>query len=232
MPHRSLFRQIKKQHSACLYYIDTDSGEKIPKVCNLHDVFNSTNPNAHNCLGCNLADLTNAFEEVLKGLQTCKDLQAAFSTYFLWLNVFIERYSVMMNYLGVPLKLRQRDFPAFSKIKHWANFQKHPKAFLFVHHPEYFCISLAPTLKKSWTQIDQTFVDKYYSGDKHNDSLWKELINKQGVAVVYPDPRESMNSFAEESQKFMALIQNNPVYRELLSEVSTALDYFNQENEI
>jgi hypothetical protein len=209
-----------------------ENRKKIPNVCSLHDVLSVPIKTAHNCIGCNLADLTNAFGEVLRGLCNCKDLQASFSTYFMWLNVFVERYDFMMNYLGVPEPYRSREFPIFATIKHWANFQKHPKAFLFVHHPAFSCHAAGIAYGfKNQISIDQKFVDKYYKGGKHNDALPNQLINAKSVVVEYPDPREIIQDFCIQSQKFIRLVAENPIYQQLLTEKSTVMDFFDEEDE-
>ncbi len=209
-----------------------ENRKRIPKVCSLHDVLSVPKTTAHNCLGCNLADLTNAFGEVLNGLTKCKDLQAAFSIYFMWLNVFVERYDFMFSYLGVPDSYRIKHFPVFLQIKHWANFQKHPKAFLFVHHPSFSCPTVGITVdKKKPKIIDQVFVDKYYKGGKHNESLSSELMNARSVVVHYPDPRTIVEDFCAQSQKFVEIVAKNPMYQELLMEKSTLLDFFTEEAE-
>lgn len=223
-----LFKEVRKTYRAGLYE------KKTPKFCSFHDILKPIEKNAHNCLGCNLADLTNAFDEVLKCLSSCTNLQAAFSTYFMWLNVFVERYNSMLNSLGVPEQFRKREFWIFPQIKHWANFQKHPKHFLFVHHAEFGCPSIGLNFsnhKIKPTIIDQKFVSKYYCGENEKENLRKALENKKNVFVAYPDPRELMKYFCAQSQKFTKLIEDNPIYRKLLSEVSTLMDYFTNETE-
>jgi hypothetical protein len=225
MPHRTAFAKVHETHRNCLY--SQQENEQFPIVCRLHEVLKPDVSTGHNCLGCNLADLTNAFDSVLKGLTSCEDLQAAFSTYFMWLNVFVERYNFLLDRLGVPEEYRRKTFPCFTTIKHWANFQKHPKAFLFVHHPKYGCGAAGVVVAHTDSiTIDQAFVDKYYCGGKHNESLFAKLKNATQVAVDYPDPTKLIEEFCAQSSAFISLVKENPIYQKLLADVSTHPEYF------
>jgi hypothetical protein len=200
-----------------------------PYLCNLHEAFGA-DEGGHNCLGCNFADLTLAFDQVLSGLSNYTDINAPCMTYILWLYLYVERYDQIMNYVNVPDGYRKRHFRAFQRIRRWANFCKHPKSFLFSHHPEYFhggevgdesCVIEDDTI-----QINQKFVDEYYSGGFNNNKLAKILNNATKVVVVYPDPEALMEQFASESQTFVKLIENNEVYREELGQITTVPGYF------
>lgn len=230
MPHRTTFEKVHATHRECLY--SQQDPEQFPIVCGLHDVLEPEFSTGHNCLGCNLADLTNAFDSVLKGLTSCEDLQAAFSTYFMWLNVFVERYNFLLDRLGVPEGHRSKEFPCFATIKHWANFQKHPKAFLFVHHPEYGCSAAGIDVRDSGSiVVDQSFVDHYYCGGKHNEKLFNQLKNATQVAVDYPDPTKLIIDFCAQTTKFMDLVKANPEYQRRLADVTTHSAYFADEKE-
>jgi hypothetical protein len=230
MPHRITFEKVHAAHRECLY--SQQDPEQFPIVCGLHDVLRPEFSTGHNCLGCNLADLTNAFDSVLKVLTSCEDLQAAFSTYFMWLNVFVERYTFLLKRLNVSVEYRRKEFPCFATIKSWANFQKHPKSFLYVHHPEYGCSAAGIVIKSSGSiVVNQSFVDRYYNGDKHDDELLELLKNTMLVAVDYPDPTELIVEFCAATTKFMDLVKGNPEYQRSLADVTTHSEYFADEEE-
>jgi hypothetical protein len=231
MPHRTTFEKVHATHRECLY--SQQDTESFPIVCGLHAVLGPESATGHNCLGCNLADLTTAFDSVLKGLTSCEDLQAAFSTYFMWLNVFVERYHFLLNQLKVPNTYRIKDeFPCFAAIKSWANFQKHPKAFLYSHHPGYVCSAAGIVVDRAGSiVIDQKFVDHYYNGPEFNDDLLNLLKNKTQVVVDYPDPTKLIVEFCAETNKFMTLVRENPIYQKRLADVTTHLEYFADDEE-
>ena len=52
------------------------------------------------------------------------------------------------------------------------------------------------------------------------------LSNKTDVTVIFPDPLELMQQFADDSDQFIQLIQNNEVYREELGKVTTVEGYY------
>ncbi|QJW98410.1 hypothetical protein [Frigoriglobus tundricola] len=76
-------------------------------------------------------------------------------------------------------------FTPFRDVHKWANFLKHPKAFLLVHHPVYFYTGM-PEFGRSKHSlvIDQAFVGEYYSGSDKNAKLHGQLKNKRDVAVL------------------------------------------------
>lgn len=114
-------------------------------------------------------------------------------------------------------------------IKQWANFIKHPKAFMLVHHPT-FIFEGFKIPAESWKfkksddyeiKIDSDFVKEYYSGGDKNKKLYDKLIKKEDVLVVLPNPVKLMTEFCNAQKYFVELICGNQVFRDLLSEKAT-----------
>ncbi|MBF0694648.1 MAG: hypothetical protein IR153_06285 [Flavobacterium sp.] len=142
--------------------------------------------------------------------------------------------------MHLPEEYRLKHFQVLQKVKHWANFLKHPKAFMLVHHPNWTFENKTskwfpeePEFKKPI--INTSFVQKYYSGDKKNEELYKALIRKSDLTVLFPDPAELMNEFVAAQKKFVELIDKNEIVREYLNDKATIEDHFsqnpNEENE-
>ncbi len=220
------FREAHKIYRAELFL----KGERFePVLCTLHDAFGTANSASHNCLGCNFADLTIAFDPILASLADVSDMTAACATYLLWLYLFVERYDQIMVFLSVPDGYKKRHFLTLQRIRRWANFIKHPKAFLFCHHPQFFHggeVGEDFTSGPGSLTINQEFIDEYYSGKEHNAKLAGLLSNATDVTVVYPGPARLMEQFAAETRAFATLIEKNEVYREELGKITTVAKYY------
>lgn len=143
------------------------------------------------------------------------------------LYLFVERAHELFKIMSLPQEYRAREFQCFHLIHKWANFIKHPKAFMFCHAPEY---AVNNTNTSFDLIVDCEFVKKYYAGDKRNLELYKKLENNPSVVVSYPSAESLIIGFAEEVAKIEPLISNNQVYRELLHEKSTLEAYFEVED--
>jgi len=205
-----------------------DDGHLEPMLCKLHEAFGTNSSTSHNCLGCNFADITIAFDSVLGSLRSLSDTFASCSTYIFWLYLYVERYDQIMVFLSVPESYRARPFKGLQRIRRWANFIKHPKAFLFSHHPSVYHFGETGELTSEGDSviISDAFVQEFYAGKEHNSKLAKMLSNKTDVTVIFPDPLELMQQFADDSDQFIQLIQNNEVYREELGKVTTVEGYY------
>jgi len=211
------------------YYENTEIDETEPYLCNLHNAFGLSTPTAHDCLGCNFADLTTAFDSILSSLADQPDIFSPCVTYIFWLYLFVERYDQIMNRVSVPDGYKKRHFKTLQSVRRWANFIKHPKAFLFSHHPDFYHGGemgddfVGP---EDSVTINQEFIDTYYSGSSNNNKLYKILSNASKVIVVFPGPEQLMENFAIDTKKFVRLIEHNEVYREELEQITTIEEFF------
>ena len=200
-------------------------------MCAIHEKFGSLEGTKHNCLGCNLADSTQWIHNYLHTSLTTEQtsLQEFYFGYLLQLYLLVERVYIVFNIIGLPEEYRCRHFSTFQQVHKWANFIKHPKSFLLVHHPQYFMDGDPDTRidrSKFGVVIDQEFVLTYYAGPDNNSKLHKLLTNKTNVAVLFPNVLKLTEDVCSCIHKFINVIGNNEVYREVLNSRTTFDNYF------
>lgn len=207
--------------------------ERNSIMCSIHDQFQTANDRKHNCLGCNFAESTSwIHNELHNAVSEYGELEPEFYVdYLMKLYLFVERAYIVFDLVQLPVEYRSRHFGIFQKIHKWANFIKHPKSFLLVHHAQYFLeddsgAEILFDREKFGVVIDQEFVSKYYSGSERNAELFRLLTNKTNVAVLFPNVEELTHDFIAGIHKFIELIRDNAVYREILDARSTYENYF------
>jgi hypothetical protein len=199
----------------------------VPVVCRLHEAFGTIDTGSHNCLGCNFADVTNWICNHLKRFDQHTDVAEAMSFYLLKLYLFVERAYEIFEIIQLSLQYRGRHFGVFRDVHKWANFLKHPKGFLLVHHPFHFFEGMPDFDRaKHSVVVDQDFVNEYYSGADKNTKLYRQLENQREIAVLYPDPFRLTERFCAAIHKFVEVIRDNAVYREILASRTTYENYF------
>jgi hypothetical protein len=198
-------------------------------MCQMHDAFGGICGASHNCLGCNFADVTTWIDKYLAKHATIDDTAEAFTFYLLRLYLFVERAYVIFDIVNLPPEYRGRHFRVFQDVHKWANFIKHPKAFMLVHHPQHWFIGCSGFEKSKYNPvIDQEFVDEYYSANakEREHKLRTILANQTNVAVLYPDPVPLTEAFCAAMRKVIDLVIKNDVYREILASRTTYENYF------
>jgi hypothetical protein len=208
-----------------------DEGESI--MCAIHKEFAGVDGTRHNCLACNLAEATSWIHHYLHNALTNNQtsLQEFYFGYLPQLYLLVERIYVVFEIIGLPLEYRGRHFATLQHVHKWANFIKHPKSFLLVHHPRFFMEGDQDAVEpfdpsKFGVIIDQQFVLEYYAGADNNPKLHKQLTNKKDVAVVFPNVVQLTTEFCQCVHKFIDVIRNNAVYREVLNSRTTYDNYF------
>jgi hypothetical protein len=207
------------------------SGER-PEVCRItYEVFeNAYDSPHHNCIGCNLLESTDLLYQYLQINQgPYHKLYPTYATYFMLLYLLVERLDTILNLVELPKSYREKHFKVLLRIRRWANFLKHPKAFLLVHHPVYTCVgagNIQELSKNANVTVDENFVARYYSNDDRNETLYKTLENKDDVLVIFPDAVHLTSEFCAAIKEFIDLLRDNAVYKEILDERSTFLDYW------
>ncbi len=201
-------------------------------MCSIHEEFGGLDGGHHNCLGCNFADATSWIHNCLHtALVTDRtSLQKFYFDYLLKLYLLVERVYVVFEIIGLPLEYRGRHFSPFQRVHKWANFIKHPKSFLLVHHPKFFMEDDKDPDEpfdraKFGVIIDQQFVIDYYGGPDNNPKLHKLLTNRTDVAVLFPNIVTLTGEFCACIHEFIAVIRDNAVYREVLNS-RTTFDYY------
>jgi len=226
---------VKEQfESAHRIFYDRVQGEQL--MCSIYDVFDKPGSPDHNCLGCNFDEIT---DQISKFLFTCAsnpDLflpQQSFAIYTMLLNVVWERITDVFEIISLPKDYRVRYFGVLIRVRKWANFFKHPKAFAWmVHHPEYTFegteYGKALLTDPDWLKVDDEFLKRYYASEK-SKGLTKKLEGKENkVIVVLPDLEALTTSICDCLDKFIEIITRNQVYREILDEKATFVSYYSE----
>lgn len=231
---------LEKYKSAFKIFSERTQQEDRQLMCYLQDVFAGPESRNHNCLGCNFNEMV---DQILKFLYVCENSsgyftsQQAFSIYVLLLNGVWERMGDVFKIISLPEEYRVRHFGAFIKARRWANFFKHPKAFAWmVHHPEFTYEnsphSISFTSNPSYKKVDDKFVKKYYTA-KDSKGLTGEFTGHESkVVVVLPDIEVLTDDICTCLEKFVEIVSENKVYKEVLDEKSTLVNYFSQQDEV
>ncbi len=200
-----------------------------PVICQLHDAFGTYGTYHHNCLGCNFADSTWLIHNFLRTYELQENIQYSYSTFLILAYLLVERIDTFLNIIELSKVYRDQNFKVLMEIRRWANFLKHPKAFILTHHPV-FSFSSFYKIKElranASVVIDRNFIDKYYANDDRNSELYKELENKENVLVIFPDVSRLVSDLCEAMHKCVSIISDNPVYRSVVESRTTFYDYW------
>ncbi|MBK8245328.1 MAG: hypothetical protein IPK88_18020 [Saprospiraceae bacterium] len=239
-------KKLKKITGELLEYFNTEilwSGKDgLPLMCDINEAFGDKLENDHNCIGCHLYRESIYIEAFLKCAHHLKDDFHFFSLYIMHLYLFTEKIMEVLKIVGLPESYREEKMVIVKEIKLWANFLKHPKAFILTHHPKYVFegddqiheIDKENNTRKKedkYKIISPAFLEKYYSGEDRNKSmnLASELKHKRNVLIILPDLMRITVEFKKFAQLFVNLIKENKVYAEMLNDVGTLQDYWDKE---
>lgn len=191
-------------------------------MCSIHQSFHDE---GHNCVACNLEESADLIASYLKNYKVFESSFSVFTSYIWFLYLMAIRIEEYINIMSLPEGVQQKKFGIFQKIKRWANFIKHPKAFMFVHHPCYSFEGLPIPSSCDENQheiiIDDKFVKEFYSNGNKNGKLITKLTNKEGVRVEFPNPVNLMEEFVIAQKNFVDLICENKLIQEILEEKAT-----------
>jgi hypothetical protein len=207
-----------------------DKGDSL--MCSLNQSLFGYNDENHNCLGCHLNYESNLIKNFLTHAGYIVESFEFFRLYLLQLYLYSEKILEVVKIVGLPEIYRKNNFFVFYEIKLWANFLKHPKAFILTHHPRYVS-EIDPEIAEiksngKLKRLDFEFVRKYYSGDdkNKNENLIGELKNNKNVVLILPDLMRLTSEFCAASKAIVDLIHNNPIYKEILVDVSTLEKFY------
>ena len=205
-----------------------------PVMCEIHDIFGTYDSSHHNCLGCNFADSTQLIANFLRTYELQDSINYAYSTFVVLSYLLVERIETLFHIIKLEDQYRKQNFKVLMEIRRWANFLKHPKAFLLTHHPT-FSFEGSPKnkeLRKNATEvITYAFLDQFYMNDKQDGKLLKRLQNKENVLVIFPDVVKVTDGLCKAMHDCVSLIRDNKVYRSILEERTTFRDYWIDQEE-
>ncbi|UKM65050.2 hypothetical protein GSB9_01612 [Flavobacteriaceae bacterium GSB9] len=203
--------------------------------CSIHNNFQK----GHNCVACNLNDSNLRIENFLIQHRSFKDINLTFTSFILLLYLQVESIYEYFDLIQLQESYKLKHFKIFQDVKRWANFLKHPKSFMLVHHPKWTFEGrkikneeddnlVAEKIKRSNPTIDTDFVNEFYSGDRKNRELYKKLNKKEKVLICFPDPIKLIKEFTEAQRKFVDVISNNEIIRDLLDNKTTIENHFTE----
>ncbi|HMO18862.1 MAG TPA: hypothetical protein PKA63_12280 [Oligoflexia bacterium] len=206
-------------------------GQNKSIICSLVESV-AANETQHSSILCNLSEVFDGLENAILKMSEKENIKIQYTNFFFWLYLIVENLNTILDVVGMPKELRKSKFPVFYTIKNWANFIKHPKAFLFTHHTEVTeekNVSKLELLIKldRGLLIDQQFVNKYYAGKKNDSNLFDEISNKKKVFVSFPDCLTLLKEFSTSIAEFIKIMSENPIYIETLTDRSIIENYFN-----
>lgn len=223
-----------------IYTAGANDKEGVPILCKIHDAFGGQEGPHHNCLGCNFADSQTIISNHLSKYETYIDVQESVSLYIMTLYLLVVRMETVMDIVQVPTVFREKHFKVFQQIHKWANFIKHPKAFILTHHPSWDFENSGEKHEKAFkVEINDSFVDKYYKGERdpdkqkaRNKELYGKLRNQTDVHVLFPEMAQLTKKVCYSINAFADLITKNQVYIEILNDETTIAEYFENQDKV
>lgn len=202
-----------------------DDKEYDSLFCTIHNNFKE----GHNCVACNLHESNRRIEQFLLNYKHFTETYCVLTSFILLLYLQAENILLYIGIIELPKDQIKQYFQPFITVKRWANFLKHPKTFLLVHHPfwRYEDNESLVNTTISGEIIDTMFVNRYYGGPNHNEELFEKLLKKKDITVVFPNPVIFIEQFCQAQKKFVDLIQQNKTYRDLLENKATIHDFYN-----
>jgi hypothetical protein len=202
----------------------------------LYDTFSSyhksqkgkENDIAHNCIGCNFDEGARNIQLFFKYNLDVNSERYFLTMYSLLFYLQAERLGVIYKEIGFVKTVRNKEvfdwlaFPELQRIKCWANFFKHPKDFMLLHHPSFF-IEGDPNIPNFLVNgvINDSFIQKYYKGDNHNKDLRLILENKENFIVIFPNLLDFTVKLCLEFERIVDKIKNDTATIEKLAPYTT-----------
>ena len=227
--------QFGVAHSTFAEFVQNDK-----LMCRILEEFCGSDDSRHNCLGCNFNQLT---EQIDKFLALCVanpghfTLAESYSILVLLLNGLWQRMSDVFDLISLPESYIARYFAVFVRVRRWANFFKHPGAFgWLVHHPEFTIQGTQHhhllTRNPAYRIVDDAFVKRFYASDSAKGLSKQFEGHENEVLVALPDLHEVMPQVCDALARFVAVIIDNPVYKEILDERSTIIHYLEEAEDV
>lgn len=225
----------KEIEKICVLNLD-ENCEQV--FCILHEpeYLGNHEENTHACLGCNL---NNSLEKVYIFLTENNASEHteyplyreySFTTYILLMYLLVEQLHTIFKYIGISYEYVESKWKVLIEIRKWANFVKHPKGFLFAHHPEYFFEDESiPPDYSNWKKINfENFVTPLYK--REDEKKFKQTIhqfaNKPNLLVIIPCPERLARELSVVCKEFCEKIKDNKHFQEILKADSVLENYY------
>ncbi|MBL0238890.1 MAG: hypothetical protein IPQ02_20430 [Saprospiraceae bacterium] len=216
--------------------------EGDPIICQLHAILDKDKSN-HNCIACNIAFNIDLLKEHINTIKLNENTGYLYSSTILMLYLIVEKLFALFKSLeesGIKPSGYKSSFSTMRLIWAWANFFKHPKAFMYVHEPIFIPISSHEVASERNTSdpillenkiIDDEFILKYYTGKEKNEELYIQLLNKHEPIVLLPDIIELFKLFKVEFLLFLDDAKTNTKIIDHLHDKATLIGLWKDEDE-
>ncbi|MCY7311389.1 MAG: hypothetical protein LH619_11475 [Chitinophagaceae bacterium] len=229
MKIKNKFELAKKELEKICKHSPKKKCEEV--FCKLHlpDYLGNHN-NSHACLACNLNESLLKVHKFLSQNRTKEDLEFTFTVYILLLYLLAEKLTTIFKFIGITQEYNEIKWPVLIEIRKWANFIKHPKGFLFSHHPEYlFENTKIPKQYQEWKKINYVnFVEPLYK--REDETKFKhsmiEFANKKELLVIIPNPERLAKELKVVCIEVCEKIKDNKHFQEILKNNTVIENYY------
>jgi len=178
----------------------------------------------HVCIGCGLDESIGFVERFLSesfDLTTKNDsnINYLFTNYILLLYLTVEKFQTIFKFIGITYEYVEEKWPVLIEIRKWANFIKHPKGFMFTHHPNFKFENERINRKNKTRQfVDKEFVNKFYfrEDELKLKQTMLEVANKDNITIILPDVERIAIEFTKVCHEFCEKIKLNEHFKEIL----------------
>jgi hypothetical protein len=209
----------------CCYKGEADENKCEYIFCKLHEPeYLGNHEGSHVCIGCMLDDSISKIDRFLSEVhlideESNENIDYIFTNFILLTYLTVEKLHTIFKFIGITYEYVEVKWPVLIEIRKWANFVKHPKGFLFTHHPDYiFEYDQIDKNDKSKQFIDFDIVSKFYF--REDETKWKqtlnEIANKDNIIVILPNPERLMFEFVQVCRQFCDKIKINEHFKEIL----------------
>jgi hypothetical protein len=185
----------------------------------------------HNCIGCNFEE---GARNILLFFRLNKETLSV--RYFLTMYTLVfylqaERLAVIYEELGYTQKGKTEfdwnRFPNLQNIKYWANFFKHPKSYMLLHHPIFY-LEGDPDIPNILVNdiINEVFIRNYYNGPKKNEELRNRIANQDLVNIIFPNLLTFTTKACNEFEKIIEVITKDENHIKKLANFTTKNSQF------
>ncbi len=199
--------------------------------CTFHSIFRTQSTDNHNCIGCNLQRNTDTLTQSIQILSESNEINSEIliKTYIWHMHVLIENIIYYMREISLNWFIIE-EFDSFGRIKAWANFFKHPKAFAKSHHPVFI---FENDFVREWEYentllIRENFIKENYKNKTTSENFEPSFTDCSDYIVIFPDIEEINQACINSFRHFVNLVEGNTTYLETLRDKFSFAGYRNR----
>lgn len=223
------FALAKNELQKTCSYSPEDGCEEVFCILHHSEYLGKHDSKSHACLGCNLNTSLEFIYRFLKQNKSKKDIEYTFTNFTLLIFLLVEKLTTIFRVIGITQEYVEINWTVLVEMRKWANFVKHPKGFLFSHHPVYnFEPDDIPKKYRNHKKITfKNLVEPLYK--REDENKFKETINqfanKKDLIVIIPDPERICKELNIVCWEFCKKIKDNEHFKQILKETSVLDNY-------